>query len=61
MLSTVVLPQPEWPMMQVNALHRQPQVLEHGGGAAAGRREALGDAFDRDELVGHFLRLTPGR
>jgi hypothetical protein len=41
------------------ALHRQPEVLEHRGGAAACRREALGDAFDGDEFAGH--RLTPGR
>ena len=36
---------------EVAALHRQPQVLEHRGGAAARRREALGDALDRDEFL----------
>src|SRR5712691_12685796 len=33
------------------AAHRQPQVVEHDVHAAARRREALGDAFDGDELV----------
>src|SRR2546430_307751 len=31
---------------ELAARHRQPQVLEHGGDAAAGCRKALGDAFD---------------
>src|SRR5262249_55454986 len=40
---------------EVAALDRQPQVLEYGRGAAARRREAPSDAFDRDELVpGHW-------
>src|SRR5262245_9869388 len=38
---------------ELAARHRQPQVLEHRGLAAASRRKALGDAFDRDELLGH--------
>src|SRR5262245_5639175 len=39
---------------ELAAPHRQPQVLEHRGLAAARRREALADAFDGDELVrGH--------
>ncbi len=55
MLSTVVLPQPEWPITQVNVAARdgEPQVLEDRG-----RAVALRDALDGDELVGHTL--TPG-
>src|SRR5205085_10310010 len=35
------------------ARHRQPEILEHGGGAAIRAGIALGDAFDGDEFVGH--------
>ncbi len=64
MLSTVVLPQPEWPMMQTNspraiASHRSSNTVML---RAARRREALADALDRDEFVGHGIApLTPER
>ncbi len=54
MLSTVVLPQPEWPIMQTNSpraidSHKSSNTVV---AAAARRRKALGDALDRDEFVG---------
>jgi hypothetical protein len=45
---------------ELAARHREPQVLEHRRGAAAGRRVALGDRFDGDEPVGHGARPIPG-
>ncbi len=61
MLSTVVLPQPEWPMMQVNSPRRIDSQRSSNTVvvAAAGRREALGDAFDGDELVVALSSLAP--
>ncbi len=55
MFSTVVLPQPEWPMTQPNSpraidSHRSSNTVVV---AAARARMALGDAFDGDEFVGH--------
>src|SRR5262249_2452880 len=44
---------------ELAARYRQPEVLEHGGGAAARRRKPLGDPFDGDEFVGHGA-LIPG-
>src|SRR5207244_10843056 len=35
------------------------EILEHGRAAAAGRREALADALDGDELVGHGRGVIP--
>ena len=35
------------------ARHRQPEILEHGSGAAIRAGIALGDAFDGDEFIGH--------
>src|SRR4029453_19292259 len=48
---------------ELAARHRQPQLLEHGGAAAARRRKALADAFDGDEFIGHALcdLSCPGR
>ena len=55
MLSTVVLPQPEWPITQANsprsiASHRFSKMVVT---PAARSRVALGDAFERDEFVAH--------
>jgi hypothetical protein len=46
---------------ELAAPHRQPQILEHGGGAAACGPEASGDAFDRDEFVGHGVASIPAK
>src|SRR5262249_41250271 len=35
------------------ARHRQPQLLQNPRAAAARRRKALADAFDRYEFIGH--------
>ena len=55
MFSIVVLPQPECPMRHTNSpgFDREMQVLEDGRVDAAAAGEALGDAFDSDERIGH--------
>src|ERR1700719_2716411 len=38
------------------ALHRQPEIFEHGGRGAGDARIALGDALDRNELFRTHVR-----
>ena len=65
MLSTVVLPQPEWPITQTNSPRSMPSQRFSKMvvvGAMSGAGVALGDALDRDEMVGHgvVLLVIPG-